>query len=147
MNCVFITVNVPSYKILLVYGGRGKSDTRLIKILEKEWFLSEEKQGNPHAKIIVNQLQAWHRNRRVTYYCLNSFFWNFLGHSLRLALFVYRLIGIFLMIPSEIKIKIFAKCAIYGMLGSKGLTGEDSAGMFFSEQVCKTLHLLRQKMF
>ena len=55
-----------------------------------------------------------------------SFFRRFSGHSLRQALFVYRLIGAtrignILMIPSEIEIKILALRSMFGALGSKGL--------------------------
>ena len=58
-------------------------------------------------------------------YLLNSFFRRFLGHCLRYSLFVYRLIvatliGIFLMIPYEIKIESFAKRCHMGTLGGKG---------------------------
>ena len=65
----------------------------------------------------------------LTLYLLNSFFRRFSGHSLREALFVYRLIvatliGIFLMIHSKIKIESFAKRCHIGTLGGKGLIPE-----------------------
>ena len=82
----------------------------------------------------------------LTLYLLNSFFRSFSGHSLRQALFVYRLIvatliGNFLMIPSKIKIESFAKRCHMGTLGGKGLKQCRMAvnGTFFILHNCLVL--------
>ena len=67
-----------------------------------------------------------YRFQCLTLYCLNSFFRSFSGHRLRYVFFVCllivsTLIGNFLMIPSKIKIKIFALRCIFAALGTKGL--------------------------